>query len=510
MKMSRILSRFTLTGLLLLPVFAFGCDEVPVGTNLWVRLTSPVTTFTARPGDHLSAILTESVECDDGVIFPLGSQLDGVVRGVRKVGWGIRHETARLEIAFTRVNPELGSSIQIDARVAEVENARERVKNGVIHGIRSTDTSQGRINSRLKYLPTWNPYSDTALLAFKLGFPVFPEPEIYYGPGTDLRLVLASPLASPPMAEDVAEIPGFVDEDIPALSHLVAVLPERSTTTANADADLVNLVFLGSQEQVEAAFRTAGWNSSDAVSRRSFMHNFYAFLDKSNYPQAPMRTLLVEGEPSDLNWQKSLNSYEKRDHIRMWQWKENWRDQPVWISASTHDMSATLSVRYHSFVHHIAPDLDAERAKVLRDLMIAGCVSQFDYVERPGVPSVTRNATGDVMHTDGAVAVVQLQDCQSSMLPVPDVPSTTQFRAGNRFFRFVRRQIITFRSDVLRANIIYGTYDLATMAVTSLRKHPNETSMVSERNIDVRKPRRKIVAATQPQEGTSAAAVPAE
>src|SRR5262249_32273394 len=150
------------------------------------------------------------------------------------------------------------------------------------------------------------------------------------------------------------------------------------------------------------------------------------------------------------------NSYEKRDHIRMWQWKEYWRDQPVWISASTHDMSATLSGRDHSFVHHIAPDLDAERAKVLPDLMITGCVSQFDYVERPGVPSVTRNATGDVMHTDGAVAVVQLQDCQSSMLPVPDVPSTTQFRAGNRLFRFVRRQIITFRSDVLRANIIYG------------------------------------------------------
>jgi len=194
----------------------------------------------------------------------------------------------------------------------------------------------------------------------------------------------------------------------------------------------------------------------------------------------------------------------------MWQWKDDWRDQPVWISASTRDTSATLSVRYHSFVHHIAPDLDAERAKVLRDLTVAGCVSEFDYVERPRVPSVTRNATGDVMHTDGAVAVVQLQDCNDSMLLSSKVPPTKQFRAGNRFFRFVRRQIITFRSDVVRANIIYGTYDLTSMAISSLRKRPDATSIVAEKSTDVRKPRRKIVAAAQPREATSAATVPAE
>ena len=35
-----------------------------------------------------------------------------------------------------------------------------------------------------------------------------------------------------------------------------------------------------------------------------------------------MKTLLLDGKPADMNWQKSLNSYNRRDHLRMWQWSE--------------------------------------------------------------------------------------------------------------------------------------------------------------------------------------------
>ena len=108
-----------------------------------------------------------------------------MVRSKRKVGWGIRHETAALELEFNRAVIEAGSTIEISARVEEVENAREQVKNGVIHGVLSSDTFQGRINSRLIHLPTWNPYSDLGLIIYKATFPIFPEPEIYYPAGTD-------------------------------------------------------------------------------------------------------------------------------------------------------------------------------------------------------------------------------------------------------------------------------------------------------------------------------------
>ena len=79
-----------------------------------------------------------------------------------------------------------------------MDNAREQVSNGVIHGIRSTNTLQGTITSRLKYLPALNPYPDLGLLVFKATFPIFPEPEIYFPAGTDVQLKLEAALVNPP------------------------------------------------------------------------------------------------------------------------------------------------------------------------------------------------------------------------------------------------------------------------------------------------------------------------
>ena len=84
-----------------------------------------------------------------------------------------------------------------------------------------------------------------------------------------------------------------------------------------------------------------------------------------------MRPMLIGDSKPDLLWQKSLNTYSKRDHIRQWHWSEEFDGTPVWIGATTHDVGATLSVRYKRFVHHIASNVDEERSKVIRDLRLA-------------------------------------------------------------------------------------------------------------------------------------------
>ena len=53
---------------------------------LWVRLTSPLSTYNAHAGDPVHAILTEGVKQDGDVVLPVGTEIDGVVRSVRKVG----------------------------------------------------------------------------------------------------------------------------------------------------------------------------------------------------------------------------------------------------------------------------------------------------------------------------------------------------------------------------------------------------------------------------------------
>ncbi len=450
---------------------AIGCDQLLEGESLWIRLASPISTYTAKVGDSVRAVLTQDVVCGYDVVLPMGTPIEGVVRSKRKVGWGIRHETATLELDFNRAMIEPGVTIEISTRVMDVENAREQVKNGVIQGVLSSDTFQGRINSRLIHMPTWNPYSDLGLIIYKATFPIFPEPEIYYPAGTDLHLKLKQQVSAPTLLKKstaTADDPGFTSE----YDSLIQQLPHRATTEKDVDADFVNLVFLGSQTQVEDAFRQAGWNNSDPVSKRAFLRNFYALLNNSGYAQQPMKTFLLDGKPQDMTWQKGLNSYGRRDHLRIWQWTGDDEIDSVWACSSTRDTSAVLSVKYRGFVHHIAPDIDDERSKVIRDLNFAGCVQSVSYVAREGIATLAQNATGDPMRTDGSIAVVQLKDCEPT---VPDLPASTtnrEFKPGSHAFRYIRRQILTFRNDIWRANIVYGVYDVARMAIDALRHRP--------------------------------------
>jgi len=238
------------------------------------------------------------------------------------------------------------------------------------------------------------------------------------------------------------------------------------------EADIVNLAFVGSRQQIEAAFHEAGWVNSDTFTRHSFLRDFYAFLNNSGYAQAPMRPFLLDGKPADMNWQKSLNSYARRDHLRIWQWPDPENSQTVWLSSSTHDTGAALSLKHHQFVHHINSDIDDERSKVIRDLTAAGCVQAVHLVPRAGFANITQNATGDPVRTDGDLAVVELKTCQPVVPELAYAPESANFKAGNHVFRYFRRQILTFRSDIWRANIIYGVYDLGRMSVEAMRRRP--------------------------------------
>src|SRR5271165_1973636 len=193
---SSVLRRLAFLYLFFTAGVALGCEQLPAGQTLWIRLSSPVSTYTAKVGDPVHAVLTQDIVCGNEVVLPMGAPVEGVVRSKRKVGWGIHHETAALELEFNQVRIGPESSVAMSARVEEVENAREQVKNGVIHGVMSSDTFQGRVNSRLIHLPTWNPYSDLGLIVYKATFPIFPEPEIFYPSGTDLRLKTTSAITT--------------------------------------------------------------------------------------------------------------------------------------------------------------------------------------------------------------------------------------------------------------------------------------------------------------------------
>ena len=229
------------------------------------------------------------------------------------------------------------------SRIVEVDNARENVKKGVIQGVLGTETPQGRITSRLKYLPTLNPYSDWGLVAYRAAFPIFPEPEIYFPAGTDMRLELT---ASMPLkiSSPLNLVREFSQPEKDALTLQVQTLPDRTSTPKGQDADAINLVFLGSREQLESLSRLPDGKIAIRF-EESCVRQFHAFLALKSYSTEPMSQQLLEGRASDITRQKSLNSYAKRDHSRIWSIDESWDGEQAWAAPGTRDTSAVLSVR---------------------------------------------------------------------------------------------------------------------------------------------------------------------
>ena len=102
--------------------WALACDQLPAGQVLWVRLSGPISTYTAHVGDPVRAVLTQDILCGNELVLPMGTPVEGVVRNKHKVGWGIRHERAALELEFNRAVVGPNKTVEMTARVEEVEN----------------------------------------------------------------------------------------------------------------------------------------------------------------------------------------------------------------------------------------------------------------------------------------------------------------------------------------------------------------------------------------------------
>jgi hypothetical protein len=470
------------------PAMFAQCNSLKAGETLWVRLLEPLSSYSGKAGDKIHAMVIESPTCDGAEEIAAGTMVDGEVARVTKVGMGLVHETASLHLEFRSLHLNDDSQIAISSRLLEIDNAREKVKDGIIHGVNATNTPQGRITSRLRHLPTWNPYSDLTLLAYRTAFPTFPEPEIYLPRGSDLKLELLDEITLPESADRGSEN-YHPDEIEKAVMEITTPdLPVRTTTRYGQDADIVNVALLGSKAQMDAAFRAAGWQNGDVLSTRSVLRQAHAFLSFKNYPKEPISTQMVDGRRADEAWEKGLDSYAKREHLRVWGRTDVIQGQTVWLGSMTRETGAVLSLRLHKFIHHIDAQMDDGRAMLARDLSLAGCVGAVYYVDRPQMAHAAMNATGDPMRTDGSLAVVELKDCENPVFAQASDAPAVQSRPRSKFARYLRMQVLSFRSDLIRGNILYGGFELTRLVVRARRNHSEKVMLArkSEDNIEYR------------------------
>jgi len=85
------------------------------------------------------------------------------------------------------------------------------------------------------------------------------------------------------------------------------------------------------------------------------------------------------------------------------------------------------------------------------------------------------------MRTDGSLAVVQLKECENPVfeLRAADGPAIAS-RPHSKFVRYARMQVLSFKSDVVRGNIVYGMFDLTRMAIRARRNHAQRVGMARQ------------------------------
>lgn len=458
-------------------------ETVPAGTVLEIRLEQPVSSYSTRAGTGLSAVLIAPLARNGQMLLPSGTAVQGSVAQVRRVGLGVIHETAAMTLKFDRVVLANGSAYPLHCRVFEVENARERVDaGGRIQGILSTGTLSNRTSGLMGSLAFGNPIAAVFATAASASVLRFSEAEIMLPAGTELLAKLTEPLSLPGVKESaVSPVASSVAEQ-ESLVRLVRGLPFRTVTEKGVPSDLTNLVFLGSASAIERAFAAAGWVVVDRLTAASTYATVRSIAENQGYKAAPMSTLLLGGKPPEFAYAKTLDTFSKRHHLRIWKTSDVWDGETVWTSSSTHDIGIGFSKSNKTFIHLIDTHIDNERAKVVNDLLFTGCVSAVQLVARPWVPRDAKNGTGEPLITDGRIAVLRFTGCGSprgddyahgaASLPVH----------GNRALRVARQSILTLKNNILRDNVGVMAYSGIHYLVESRQKHDGP---LPERTIDV-------------------------
>ncbi|HLX42697.1 MAG TPA: LssY C-terminal domain-containing protein [Bryobacteraceae bacterium] len=455
----------------LLSLSMLALRQAPAGTQLHIRLTTPVGSYGSAVGSPVSAVLIAPMRIDDETLIPAGSELSGIVTRAQRVGFGILHETATLALGFTDVTLPDGRKLPLSARVTEVDNSRERVvQDGSIRGIRTTSSVSYRFSGYLRTMLCWEVHARIAFWVIKTMVVQVPEPEIFYPAGAELTLTLTDALVSTPVAASDQTDTRLTRDDRDDLEQLTARMPYRAATrSSNRPSDLVNLMFVGSQEQITAAFESAGWTETKPASAKSIFAGMRAVAESRGFGGAPMSALVMDNEAPDMSWQKTLNDMSKRHHIRVWKRPETWEGQQVWIGAATRDVDFAYLRPGGAFTHRIDSNIDDERDKVAHDLQFTSCTSVVDWWQRPDAVRNTRNATGDLMYTDGRLAVIRLNDCPAPRSAHVDEAPVPRIH-GNIFQRFVRRQVLSVRSDFYRNNLYWRSYEGMRWMVSSIRR----------------------------------------
>lgn len=401
--------------------------QVPAGQILEVRLLETTSSRTSKVGQKVRAVLIAPVIVDGNVTVPAGAQVEGHVSTVAKFGFGVKNSHARIGYRFDTIRLESGKTASLDAQLVRVDSAREHVDEiGQVHGISPVVSASSALAFYAWRLVMLEPVVGTAVWGTKFLFAPAPDPEVTLPAGTEL-LLKTQVSEDVPVEEPATATTAFTSQDLQGFGTIANGLGEGRVRRKSGElGDRLNLMFVGTRPELESAFGATGWVGAERRSPVTFLKTYFSVEKREGRPTAAMAPMRFDGRLPDLVFQKSLNTFSRRHHLRLWQTDHVVDGRPVWVGSATEDVSVSFSKQSRRWVHDIDSEIDNERAKVLNDLMFTGCVSGVGLVMGAPVDDPT-------IHTDGRLGVVQFDSCgQPRQMPIApkDEPKENIFARG--------------------------------------------------------------------------------
>lgn len=194
--------------------------------------------------------------------------------------------------------------------------------------------------------------------------------------------------------------------------ELLNEIPRRVSDQAGKPGDMVNLLIVGTQDQLVQVFTTAGWVQVDKAVRETALNAVVGSLEKKDYLTMPMSVLFLFGRAQDYGFAhaEAVRVVMSRNHLRVWKSPYDLQGRPLWCVAATHDIGFERDQRNNGVTHKIDPAVDGEREYVNGTLSGTGLVVHRDHVAPPDPLTTAKTATGGEFHSDGRIVVLMLKN----------------------------------------------------------------------------------------------------
>ncbi len=348
---------------------------IPDGTPIELRLSESVSSAHAHIGDHLGFVVVKDVSVGGFTVIPAGTIARGSVtevKGRRLLGIGGK-------VSLKLDSLELANGTQIGLRASKEVKGGSRTKLMV----------GAMILTSLIFLPA----TPIFLLTRGHTSTVVKSTEITAqidGPTPILSAGLH------PSRDGSSELDEMMD-----------YLPPRVFSGEGRQGDMVNLVFVGKQEDLQEAFARAGWVKTDKWKPVFVWH---LLRHRTGDTQLPMARFYLFGRVQDYSYALPDPGaiVTRRHHLRIWKTDCMMDGMPIWAGAATHDVAIEIAKRGHLINHRIDPAVDDERDFIGADLTDTSSVSRQEYLHGNDPVFQAQTESGENYHSDSRILLLDL------------------------------------------------------------------------------------------------------